>query len=92
MKSNISPKPDIIIPDTNGFKHSTHAIYSKNCLPIIKKQLIKKEYKISKIFDKCNTKILKEENINQIELNTKSFFNINYDTDLDKANQILSNE
>ena len=92
MKSNISPKHDIIIPETNGFKHSTHAIYSKNCLPIIKKQLIKKEYKISKIFDKCNTKILKEENINQIELNTKSFFNINYDTDLDKANQILSNE
>jgi len=92
MKNNITSKYDIIIPETNGFKHSTHAIYSKNCLPIIKKQLIKKEYKISKIFDKCNTKILKENDINKIELNTKSFFNINYDHDLDKANQILSNE
>ncbi len=90
--NKIQLNPDIIIPEYNGFKQSTHAIYNKNCLPVIKNQLKRGEYKISKIFKKCNTLLINEHEINQCEKDTKSFYNINYEYELEKAKQMLIND
>ena len=53
MISKIKSSDDIIIPETEGFKHSTHAIYSKSCIEIIKKNLDDNNLKISNIFNMC---------------------------------------
>jgi len=90
MKNRMGSNVDIVIPETDGYKHSTHAIYNKNCLEVIDQQLKQNEYKISKIFSKCKTIIITENEIDEIEPNSKSFFNINNESDLDKANQIFS--
>ena len=89
MISKIKSSVDIIIPETEGFKHSTHAIYSKSCIGIIKKNLDDNNLKISNIFNMCKTKIISENEIYAIEPYTKSFFNINDEIDLTKAKNLI---
>jgi|TARA_B100001964_G_C14130895_1_gene552825 molybdopterin-guanine dinucleotide biosynthesis protein A len=89
MISKIKSSDDIIIPETEGFKHSTHAIYSKSCIEIIKKNLDDNNLKISNIFNMCKTKIISENEIYATEPCTKSFFNINNEMDLTKAKKLI---
>ena len=89
MISKIKSSADIIIPETEGFKHSTHAIYSKSCIEIIKKNLDDNNLKISNIFNMCKTKIISENEIYTTEPYTKSFFNINNEMDLTKAKNLI---
>ncbi len=89
MISKIKSSIDIIIPETEGFKHSTHAIYSKSCIKIIKKNLDDNNLKISNIFNMCKTKIISEKEIYDTEPNTASFFNINTEVDLTTAKSLI---
>ncbi|MQG07301.1 MAG: molybdenum cofactor guanylyltransferase [SAR202 cluster bacterium] len=89
MISKIKSSIDIIIPETEGFKHSTHAIYSKSCIKVIKKNLDVNNLKISNIFNMCKTEIISENEIYATEPYTKSFFNINNEKDLTKAKNII---
>lgn len=89
MISKIKSSIDIIIPETEGYKHSTHAIYSKSCIEIIKKHLDDNNLKISNIFNICETQIISENEIYDTEPNTKSFFNINNEMDLIKAKNLI---
>ena len=89
MISKIKSSIDIIIPETEGFKHSTHAIYSKSCIKIIKKNLDDNNLKISNIFNMCKTKIISEKEIYDTEPNSASFFNINTEVDLTTAKSLI---
>ena len=86
MISKIKSSDDIIIPET---AHGTHAIYSKSCIEIIKKNLDDNNLKISNIFNMCKTKIISENEIYATEPCTKSFFNINNEMDLTKAKKLI---
>jgi molybdopterin-guanine dinucleotide biosynthesis protein A len=65
------------------------AVYSKNCLPVISDHLQKNDLKIRKIFEKLKVQIIREEQIDDVDPQHLSFFNINTEEDLRKAQTLM---
>ncbi|MCP4748529.1 MAG: molybdenum cofactor guanylyltransferase [Desulfobacteraceae bacterium] len=68
---------DIIAPQIRGRFEPLCAVYSKRCIPLIEEQLEKKDFKIIRFFHKMNLKLLPEEDIEKIDPQMHSFFNVN---------------
>jgi len=82
---------DIISINTlKGFE-ALCSIYSKNCIPIIKKNLKAKKYKISDIFSQLNTKIITQKELEILNIDELNFFNINTIKDFKKFKNLWSN-
>jgi molybdopterin-guanine dinucleotide biosynthesis protein A len=80
---------DVVIPKTKGEVEPLFAVYSKNCLPVISDHLQKNDLKIRKIFEKLKVQIIKEERIDEVDPQHLSFFNINTEEDLRKAQTLM---
>ena len=76
---------DIVVPEAQGGLEALAAVYSGNCLPLIRKNLDKKIYMIKKFYVKSRTKVIPKEDIQKIDPAMRSFFNVNTPDDLEKA-------
>ena len=75
-------KNDIIVPDlTEGFQ-ALHAIYSRRCLPAIKKMILADKLKIAGLYKEMRLLKITEEKIKPFNKNGKVFININTPDDL----------
>lgn len=80
---------DAVVPRlVNKMIEPLHAVYSKNCLSRIDKRLTANKLSIHTFLDEMNVRYLEEEESRKIDPEHISFFNINYQTDLDKAFRI----
>jgi molybdopterin-guanine dinucleotide biosynthesis protein A len=80
---------DAVVPRlANEMIEPLHAIYSKKCLSRIDERLSAKKLSIHAFLDEVNVKYVDEQESRRIDPEHISFFNINYPTDLDKANKI----
>jgi molybdenum cofactor guanylyltransferase len=59
-----------------------HALYTKNCLPVIKASIEAHEYQIVKCFQKLRVRYLEREELLAFDPKLLSFFNINEPKDL----------
>ncbi len=82
MKS-FSKDYDIVVPYINNYYEALHAIYSKNCLPLIKDNISNEDYKIIKIFNNVSLKRVEKEEIERFVKVEHIFKNINYMKDLE---------
>lgn len=82
---------DAVVPKFNSYIEPLYAVYSKNCLPIIKSQLEKNNLKIKNFIDKINVKYIEEDVIKKFD-DGLCFFNINTKEDLEKAKLILNDK
>ncbi|MEW6618615.1 MAG: molybdenum cofactor guanylyltransferase [bacterium] len=82
---------DIIIPKTKNGIESLHAIYSKNCLDVLRQKIDNEKLAISSIFSELKVKYILEEEILKFSIPEIAFFNINTEKDLSKAER-LANE
>ena len=80
---SISMGFDVIIPYINNNYEPLHAIYSRDCIVHIKKQIEDGERKISSFFDKVTVKKINKEVIDQYADCTHVFKNINFLKDLE---------
>ena len=80
---------DAVVPYLDDFPEPTHALYSKKCLPHIKKYLDKNQLKISNFFKEVNIKKLNNQIIKKHDPDLLSFFNINNEKELNVAKRIL---
>lgn len=80
--SEIPDLYDVIVPRAGEFFQPLHAIYSKRCLPKIKKQIDDKDYKMSAIFEGLNIRIVGEDEIGFYEDPFMIFKNVNFKADL----------
>jgi molybdopterin-guanine dinucleotide biosynthesis protein A len=80
---------DVVIPKTKGEVEPLFAVYSKSCLPVISDHLQKNDLKIRKIFEKLKVQIIREEQIDDVDPQHLSFFNINTEEDLRKAQTLM---
>jgi molybdopterin-guanine dinucleotide biosynthesis protein A len=87
--SNIDDKTDIVLPDTSEGFQPLCAVYSKQCLKPVERQLLKNELKISRFFKKVRVKKLSEKVLRTHDPDLLSFFNINTPDDLLKAEKII---
>ena len=73
----IEPQLDVIVPLMDGFYQPLCAIYSKRCVPVIEEQLDNGDYRIYNFFPRIKVKTLSTEQINAVDPQLLSFFNIN---------------
>ena len=68
-----------------------HAIYSKNCLPILE-EIMLKDRRIFELLGQVKVRYLSPAKINQYDPKKISFFNVNTESDLRIANEIVAKE
>ena len=68
-----------------------HAIYSKNCLPILE-EIMLKDRRIFELLGQVKVRYLSPAEINQYDPKKISFFNVNTESDLRISNEIAAKE
>jgi len=82
---------DAVVPVVDGQLETTHAVYSKACVPKIEARLKVNDLKISRFYEEVRVKYLPETEIGWFDPEGLSFFNINTQKDLDRARALASN-
>jgi molybdopterin-guanine dinucleotide biosynthesis protein A len=88
--TQICPIFDIVVPQIENKLEPLCAVYSKNCLAPIQELLGRDERQIRRLFDMVEVKYVEEDEINRFDPRHLSFFNINGQTDLDKARKLAA--
>jgi len=90
MKDKVS-EADILLPKTKNGIEPLHAIYSKNCLVVIKQKIddLGEKHSLRSIFGELKIRYILEEEILQFSLPQIAFFNINTWQDLEEAKRLL---
>lgn len=75
---------DIIVPESSDGMQPLHAIYSRRCLPAIKRIIDKKQLKITGFYKGLKSITLRGDIIRRFDPGEKMFFNVNSQQDLDR--------
>ncbi len=77
---------DAVVPRLGeGMVEPLHAIYSRNCLDSIKTQLERNQLGVNSFLNTVGVRYLEREECQRLDPQLLSFFNINYQSDLDRA-------
>ena len=79
---------DAVVPVRAGHPEPTHALYSKVCLPHIERKLKVDDLKIASFFDDVRVRFVAEEDIIRLDPERLSFFNVNTQQDLERAQSL----
>ncbi|MFC1782585.1 molybdenum cofactor guanylyltransferase [Planctomycetota bacterium] len=85
METETSGNYDVVTPVVNGYREPFLAVYHKQALEIIKRNLDRNRYKMTGIFEQMNVGEISEERLRQIDPELKNFININTPEDLEAA-------
>ncbi len=80
---------DITIPRLDKYVEPLHAIYSKNCLGALGKLIVDKSLKVDRLLDMVKVRYVEKEEIDDIDPEHLSFFNVNTKTDLVIAKELV---
>ena len=81
---------DAVVPMVDGYPEPTHALYSKRCLPAIERRLLANDLKVARFFDEVRVHYLSDDLIAGIDPEGLSFFNINTQQDLERADLLAA--
>ncbi|MCI0440154.1 MAG: molybdenum cofactor guanylyltransferase [Chloroflexi bacterium] len=76
---------DAVVPVLDGRPEPTHAVYSKTCLKPMERKLKANDLKITGFFDEVRVRLVSQEDIEKLDPERLSFFNVNTQEDLDRA-------
>ena len=80
-------KNDIIVPELSEGFQALHAIYSRRCLPAIKKMILADKLKIIGLYKEMRLLRITEEKIKPFNIDGRLFLNINTPEDLNAHNK-----
>jgi molybdopterin-guanine dinucleotide biosynthesis protein A len=83
---------DAVIPRIGDKIEPLHAVYSKNCIPILDEHISKGKLKISDLFDEINVRYVEAGEIERYDPQHLSLFNINSEADLKRAKAIIEKD
>ena len=84
---------DAVIPRTRGgLIEPLHAVYSRSCLPVMKRLLDSRELGVRKVLDEVKVRYVEEEEYRRFDPLLLSIFNINRPADFEEAVKIAANE
>lgn len=81
---------DAVVPVLDGRPEPTHALYSKACLRHIERRLQAGDLKIACFFDDVSVRYVSQEEVDAHDPDHLSFFNVNRQSDLDKALELAA--
>ncbi len=77
---------DAVVPRLDGgMVEPLHAVYSRNCLKIIRERLENKQLSVNSFIRALRVRYIEEAESQRLDPKLLSFFNINYQADLEKA-------
>jgi molybdopterin-guanine dinucleotide biosynthesis protein A len=79
---------DLVVPRLGKLVEPLHAVYSKSCLAPIERLLGQGNLKVNTLFDWVKVRYVEAEEIDRFDPKHLSFFNINTEADLEKAEQL----
>ena len=79
---------DAVVPVRAGHPEPTHALYSKVCLPHIERKFKVDDLKIASFFGDVRVRFVAEEDIIRLDPERLSFFNVNTQQDLERAQSL----
>ena len=89
----ISGEYDAVVPLLDGgMVEPLHAIYSRNCLETMRKQIELNQLKVHVLLKKINVRYIKQDESEKLDPRHLSYFNVNHQSDLEKAISIAENE
>jgi len=83
---------DVVIPRIGGLPEPLHAIYSKNCLEPIDRLLARGGLKIIDFFPEVRVRYIEEDEVDVLDPQHLSFFNVNTPGDLEEMKRLVANE
>ena len=87
----LSPDFDVVIPRLGEeMVEPLHAIYSRNCLDNMKTQLERNQLRINSLLNAVRVRYVERAECQRFDPQLLSFFNINYQSDLDRANMLAT--
>ncbi|MDM8001143.1 MAG: molybdenum cofactor guanylyltransferase [Dehalococcoidia bacterium] len=87
---SVSRRFDIVMPRVRGDIEPLHAVYSRDCLPLIHTQLERNQLQIRVLLDKVRVRYVEEAEIERFDPSRLSFFNVNTPNDLEEARRIAA--
>ena len=81
---------DVIVPVLDGRPEPTHALYSKACLPHMEERLQHGKLKITGFYEDVRVRYITEDEVNLLDPDHLSFFNVNTQDDLDRAKALVA--
>jgi molybdopterin-guanine dinucleotide biosynthesis protein A len=75
---------EVVVPRITGKLEPLCALYSKRCLPSVKRLIDAQEYQIFRFFDDVSVRFVEKEEIQRFDPELRSFFNINSPEDLNR--------
>jgi molybdopterin-guanine dinucleotide biosynthesis protein A len=84
----VAPGFDLVVPRVGSWVEPLHAVYSKGCQAPIERLLNQGEIKIRALFDLVKVRYVENDEISQFDPEHLSFFNVNTEADLKKAQQL----
>lgn len=79
---------DVVIPEIDGEVEPLFALYSKNCIPVMFEHLRKRNLKMREVLGKLQVKKIGTSKIARFDPEHLSFFNINTEEDLRRAENL----
>ena len=79
---------DVVIPEINGEVEPLFALYSKDCIPVMFEHLQRQNLKMREVIGKLNAKRIGAGEIDRLDPEHLSFFNINTEGDLKRAESL----
>jgi molybdopterin-guanine dinucleotide biosynthesis protein A len=85
-----SPTFDVVVPRIKEKVEPLCAVYSKNCIAPIQELLKQNELKIIELFPMVSVRYIEEDEIDSFDPEHLSFFNINSQADLERAERLAA--
>ncbi len=83
---------DVVIPRVGDELEPLHAVYSKNCLAPIEATLGEGKFRITDFFPAVKVRYVESVEIDRFDPRHLSFFNINSEADLERAQALIIRE
>lgn len=90
--NSFAPAYDAVVPRVGSYFQPLHAFYSRNCLPLIEKQLQEEHYKITDFYKRLKIRYIDRAEIMRFDPKQESFVNINTWSDYEGALDILTKQ
>jgi len=88
----LAPNYDVVIPRVGELTEALHAFYSRDCLPLIEERLRTGNLRIVSFLPQVRVRYVDRVEMDIFDPEHLSLFNINSQSDLDKARQLWSPE
>jgi len=92
MKQSITGYDAVVPRLCTSMVEPLHSIYSENILPVLERRLRNEKLSVHAFLEEVNVRYIEEDECKRFDSELLSFFNINQQSDLDRALEIVGQE